>query len=128
MGTVIKAPVGRLGQEPPFLAQFCSQAGRRVGSEDTEDRNLDAGRLDKIHGFPEDIFSVVFVAEDEGALNNDSVVVEDFDILLHPVRANPGFVRGVQILLGDGFKADEKVDATRFCREVDQLKILCECD
>ena len=128
MGTVVKPPVGGLGQKPLLIAQFGSQAGSRVGSEDTEDRNLDAGRLDKIHCLPEDIFSIVVMAEDKGALNDDPVVVEDLDILLHPIRSNPRFVRGVQILLGDRFKADEELDAAGFCGEVEQLAILCERD
>ncbi len=128
VGTVIKPPVGRLGQKSPLLAQSCSHAGSRVGGEDAEDRNLNAGRLNKIHRLPEDVFSVVFVAEDKGPLDDDAVIVEDLDILFHPVRPDPRFVRGVEILLGDGFKPDEKIDAAGFCGELDQLKISCESD
>ena len=128
VGTVEKPPVGRLGQKSPLLAQSRSHAGSRIGGEDAEYRDLNAGRLDKVHGLPEDIFSVVFMAEDKGTLNDDPVVVEDLDILLHPIRSDPRFVRGVQVLLGDGFKTDEEIDATGFCGEVDQLTISCEGD
>jgi len=126
MGTVIKSPIGGLGQEPSLLAEFSSQSSGRVGSEDAEYRNLDARCLDKIHCPPEDIFSVVFMAEDKCAFNNDAVVVEDLDILLHPIRPDPRFVRGVQIFLEDRFKADEELDAARFCGEVEQFTVPCE--
>ena len=126
MRTVIKSPIGGLGQETSFLAEFSPHSSGRVGSEDTEYRNLDAGCLDKFHCLPEDIFSIVFMAEDKRALNNDAVVVEDLDILRHPIRSDPRFVRGVQIFLGDRFKADEELDAARFYGEVHQLTIPCE--